>query len=105
GALRVHHVDGVAGGQGLIGPGGEHPTEVFLDGHVHLAGGGIGADGVGAANLFAVDGGAQGHVLSGHVVVVLGQVGGHVEDDLHRIGGQLADVLDGERVERGAAAG
>jgi hypothetical protein len=100
-AVRRHHLDGVAGLDRLGRPVGEQaastgrmPTPARRPCQAAARA----ADGVAAAHVLAVDGGAQGEELAG-LEGEASFVVGDGEGDRHRAGRLGADALDGEVVE------
>lgn len=101
--VRRHHLDGVAGLDGLGGPVGEQAVLDRADADLQLAPGGEAAaraaDGIAAAHVLAIDGGAQGEELAGLEGEAVLRLVGDGQGDRHRAGRLGADALDGEIVE------
>lgn len=111
GALRAHHVDLEAGVETGLRPRGEETSLVPLHGDAQarvLTVAAVfrgAAQRVGTPDFDAVECRAQRDVLTGQVVVLVGEGGGNREGHLDSVVGERAHVFDREGVEPGALAG
>ena len=99
-ALRCHHLHRVAGFQVGIYPVAEDPALDLAHAHAQLAIVDAGTDRIRAAQVLAVDVGAQREVLALGKTKGGTQVGRHVEADDHRFGSVGFDGADFQRVEQ-----
>ncbi|MCY1303578.1 hypothetical protein D9M70_532920 [compost metagenome] len=98
-AGRRHHFQALAGLEAVVGIGGETAAGHALDRHAQLAVIDAGADGVGAAHFLAVELGAHHQVLALGEAEAVGEVGGNIEGDGHRVAGFRAHFLDHQAME------
>ncbi len=103
-ALRRHDLQGVAGFQLLVGPGGENPAVDVLDADAQQAVVQPRADGIRSPYFFAVDLLAQGQVLALDEAKGVLEFLGHLETDHHRLVRGGPDAGDPERMEAGTHA-
>ena len=101
----IHHLEDVPSLQMLIGPGGEQPADIAFDGDAQLSRDRFGAEGIGSAQLLALQRGAHRNVLAGHIAEILFQLRRHLESHLDRVRSEPAHLGDPQRGESGTPRG